>query len=250
MMPPCSAFDPTMKPVMFCRNTSGVSVRLHSWMNCAPFSASSENRIPLLPSTPDREPADRAPAAHELVAVERLELLEPAAVEHPGEDLAHVERHAHVGRRAPEQLARVVRGGSSAGSVGAGAELAPAQVAHDVAADAQRVQLVDGEVVRQPARSASASRRRRASPRRRSRRSPSSPAADRRGRRCRGPSRTPCSRSCPGRYAPPAVAGPNPSVIDGMPSLESWVRFLKPAPPRHEDVGLPRQVGAGRLVEA
>ena len=27
------------------------------------------------------------------------------------------------------------------------------------------------------------------------------------------------------------MAGPNPSVIVGMPSFESWVRFLKPAPP-------------------
>ena len=52
MMPPCSAFEPTMKPVMLCRNSSGVLVRLQSWMNCEPFFASSENRIPLLPRRP------------------------------------------------------------------------------------------------------------------------------------------------------------------------------------------------------
>jgi hypothetical protein len=41
-----------MKPVMFCTNSSGVSERLASWMNWAPFCASSENKIPLLASTP------------------------------------------------------------------------------------------------------------------------------------------------------------------------------------------------------
>ncbi len=51
-MPPASYFRPTMKPVMFCRNTSGMSRWLHSSMKCAAFSALSENRMPLLPMKP------------------------------------------------------------------------------------------------------------------------------------------------------------------------------------------------------
>ena len=47
-MPPCSTFLPTMKPVMFCRKTSGTPRRFASSMKCAPFSADSENRMPLL----------------------------------------------------------------------------------------------------------------------------------------------------------------------------------------------------------
>ena len=52
MIPPCSYRVPTMKPVMFCTKRIGVSVRLHSAMNCAPFCASGENRMPLLATTP------------------------------------------------------------------------------------------------------------------------------------------------------------------------------------------------------
>ena len=126
-------------------------MRLHSWMNCAPFSASSENRIPLLARMPTGNPQIEPQPHTSLAAVERLELLEPAAVEHPGDDLAHVERHPHVGRRATEQLVGVVQR-RVGGLARARAELAPAEVAHDLAADPQRVQLVDGEVVRQAAR--------------------------------------------------------------------------------------------------
>ena len=62
MMPPRSALEPTMKPVMLWRNTSGVSVRLQSWMNWAPFFASSENKMPLLPEDADREAVDSSPS--------------------------------------------------------------------------------------------------------------------------------------------------------------------------------------------
>ncbi len=51
-MPSASYFLPTMKPVMFCRNTSGMPRWLHSSMKCAPFSADSENRMPLLATMP------------------------------------------------------------------------------------------------------------------------------------------------------------------------------------------------------
>ena len=41
-----------MKPVMFCRNTSGILRWLHSSMKWAPLRADSENRIPLLATIP------------------------------------------------------------------------------------------------------------------------------------------------------------------------------------------------------
>ena len=51
-MPPASASRPTMNPVMFCRNTSGMPRWPQSSTKCAPLSADSENRIPLLATIP------------------------------------------------------------------------------------------------------------------------------------------------------------------------------------------------------
>ena len=51
-MPAFSYSRPTMKPVMFCRNTSGMPRWLHSSMKCAPLSADSQNRMPLLATMP------------------------------------------------------------------------------------------------------------------------------------------------------------------------------------------------------
>src|SRR3972149_2456727 len=51
-MPPASYFLPTMKPVMFCRNTSGMPRWLHSSMKCVPLSADSANSTPLLATMP------------------------------------------------------------------------------------------------------------------------------------------------------------------------------------------------------
>ena len=47
-MPPASYLPPTMKPEMFCRNSKGVRRWQASSMKWAPFSALSENRMPLL----------------------------------------------------------------------------------------------------------------------------------------------------------------------------------------------------------
>ena len=50
---PCrSVLLPTMKPVMFCRKTSGMRRWQHSSMKWAPLSALSENRMPLLARMP------------------------------------------------------------------------------------------------------------------------------------------------------------------------------------------------------
>ena len=51
-MPPASASRPTMKPEMFCRNSSGMPRWSHSSMKCAPFCADSENSTPLFAMMP------------------------------------------------------------------------------------------------------------------------------------------------------------------------------------------------------
>ena len=123
-----------------------MSVRLQSAMNCAPFCASGENRMPLLATHADGVPADRRPPAHELRAVELLELLETGAVDDAGDDLAHVEGHAHVHRRDAEQLlGRVER---LVGRVDRSrTETRPVQVGHDAPRHADRLGLVPGQVV-------------------------------------------------------------------------------------------------------
>ncbi len=56
-MPSASYFLPTMKPVMFCRKTSGILRCPHSSMKCAPFSADSENSTPLFATMPTGMPS-------------------------------------------------------------------------------------------------------------------------------------------------------------------------------------------------
>ena len=51
-IPPASYSRPTMKPLMFCRKTSGILRRSQSSMKCAPFRADSLKRIPLLARIP------------------------------------------------------------------------------------------------------------------------------------------------------------------------------------------------------
>ena len=56
-MPPASYSLPTMKPVMFCRNTSGTRRLQQSSMKCAPFCADSAKRTPLLARMPTGKPS-------------------------------------------------------------------------------------------------------------------------------------------------------------------------------------------------
>ena len=51
-IPPASYSAPTMKPVMFCRKTSGMRRLQQSSMKCAPFCADSEKRTPLFARIP------------------------------------------------------------------------------------------------------------------------------------------------------------------------------------------------------
>ena len=109
--------------------------------------------MPLLARMADRIPHQVGEPAHERVAVRRLELVEPRAVDDAADHLAHLERMADVGRDDPVQLGRVER------RVG---RLAPlprlgrrvAEVANDLAADRDGVLVVGGQVVgdaREPA---------------------------------------------------------------------------------------------------
>ena len=59
-MPPRSTCRPTMNPVTFCRNTSGMLRKLHSSMKCVALSADSENSTPLFATMPTRNPSSRA----------------------------------------------------------------------------------------------------------------------------------------------------------------------------------------------
>ena len=59
-MPARSYCRPTMKPVMFCRKTSGMPRRLHSSMKCVALSADSEKSTPLLAMMPTSMPCSRA----------------------------------------------------------------------------------------------------------------------------------------------------------------------------------------------
>jgi hypothetical protein len=66
-IPPASYSRPTMNPEMFCRNTSGMERWSHSSMKCAPLSADSENRMPLLATIPTGWPWMRANAVTSVV---------------------------------------------------------------------------------------------------------------------------------------------------------------------------------------
>jgi hypothetical protein len=75
-MPPRSYWRPTMKPVMFCRNTSGTARALHSSMKCVALSADSENSTPLLATMPDQEAVQPGETGDDGGRVEALELVE------------------------------------------------------------------------------------------------------------------------------------------------------------------------------
>ena len=56
-MPPASYSRPTMKPEMFCTNSSGIPRRSQSSTKCAALSADSLKRIPLLATIPTGWPS-------------------------------------------------------------------------------------------------------------------------------------------------------------------------------------------------
>ena len=91
-MPPRSrTCVPTMKPVMFCRNTSGTPRWLQSSMKCAPFERRLGEQDAVVGDDADRACQQMcAKPQTRRRAVERLELVEIGAVDDAGDDLAHV----------------------------------------------------------------------------------------------------------------------------------------------------------------
>jgi len=95
-----------MKPVMFCRNTSGVLRRQHISMKWVALSALSEKRNTVVREDAHRVAHEAREAAHERRPVERLELAEAAAVHDAGDHLAHVVGPLEARGHDAAQLAR------------------------------------------------------------------------------------------------------------------------------------------------
>ena len=145
-MPRFSYSRPTMKPEMFCKKTSGIPRWLHSSMKCAPLSADSLNRMPLLATIPTGCPQMCAKARHQGLAVELLELLEAGAVDDAADHLADVVGRAGVGRDDVVERLRVERrllDGPQVVRRGSG----PREGVDDAAHDRERVGVVLGQVV-------------------------------------------------------------------------------------------------------
>ena len=106
---------------------------------------------PVVGEDPHGVAAQLGPAADQRAAVQRLELLEARTVDDPREDLTHLERGPHVGAGDAEELLGVVDRRVGYGAHRRRAALAPPEVRDDVAALTDRVELVDGEVVREAA---------------------------------------------------------------------------------------------------
>ena len=83
-MPPASYWRPTMKPVMFCRNSRGIPRWLHNSMKWVPFSALSEKSTPLLATTPTGYPQMREKPQTKVSPYAGLELVEAAPVHDAG----------------------------------------------------------------------------------------------------------------------------------------------------------------------
>jgi len=80
---------------------------LHSSMKCVPFSADSENSMPLLATMPTGCPAMCANAVTSVAPLARFEFVEFGTVDDARDDFAHVELLARVGRNYHIQLVRV-----------------------------------------------------------------------------------------------------------------------------------------------
>ena len=119
-------------------------------MKCAPFCDDSANRTPLFARIPTGRPLDPGEPADERLAVERLELVEAAAVDEPGDDLADVDL---LPERLRDQAVEV--GGIDGGRLGGGdvprrRRLPAREVADDGTRDRERVLVARRVVVGDP----------------------------------------------------------------------------------------------------
>ena len=93
-MPPASYLRPTMKPVMFCRNSSGMLRWLAQLDEVRALERALAEQDAVVGEDADRVAVDVREAADQRRAVERLELVELGAVDEARDDLAHVVGHA------------------------------------------------------------------------------------------------------------------------------------------------------------
>ena len=148
-MPPASYLRPTMKPVMFCRKTSGMPRCAQSSMKCAAFERALGEQDAVIGEDADRVAPDPGKAADQRLAVEPLELVELAAVDEPGDDLAHLIGPAGVGRNDPVDLVGRVERLARRPDLERDA-LDAVEIADDAARDAERMVIVKGIVVGDP----------------------------------------------------------------------------------------------------
>ena len=106
-MPPASYSRPTMKPVMFCRNSSGIAALVAELDEVGALERRLAEQDAVVGDDADRVAVEWAKPVTSVVPYSRLELVEAAAVDEPGDDLAHVVRHARVGRDDAVELGRV-----------------------------------------------------------------------------------------------------------------------------------------------
>ena len=109
-MPPASYFCPTMKPVMFCRNTSGMPPLRAELDEVRALQRRLREEHAVVGDDADRIAQQAREAGDQRRAVAGLELVELAAVDDARDDLAHVVGLADVGvDDAVEVLDRVAR---------------------------------------------------------------------------------------------------------------------------------------------
>ena len=127
---------PTMKPVMFCRNTQRHVDLVAELDEVRRLLGGVGIDHAVVAEDADRVAVDRGPAADQRGAVAGLELLEPRAVDDPG-DRPRARRRAGAGPGSPGRAARRGRGPARSGAAsGPGPALRQLRWRHDLAAHA------------------------------------------------------------------------------------------------------------------
>ena len=236
-----------MKPVMFCRKSDRRVGLVAELDELRALLRRLGEQDAVVGEDADRIAVQVRVAGDQRRAVGRLELVEARAVD-DARDAPRARRTACARRSTRCRAARRDRSAAPPPATRfERAELAPVELRDDLAADADGVALVLRPGSPRRPRRGCACRRRRASPRRRPRGSPSSPAAGRRGTPWRRPSPSRRSPTCPARRRRRRSSEPKTRQMVGMRSAERRVISRKPLPPGTKISRLVRQVGAARL---
>jgi hypothetical protein len=97
-----------MKPVMFCKNTSGILRWLQSSMKCAPLMRRLGKDHAVIGDDADRAALDMGKARDQRFAKARLEFVKARAVDDAGDHLADVIGGAQIGGHDAEDLLGVI----------------------------------------------------------------------------------------------------------------------------------------------